>query len=192
MVFHTNMSDWKKSFIEAEQEKAETELQHVEPIKLRVGLYVTVCLFIAGGILIVSAIGGFFSLKSGWWLVCAGGCVGVEMVVAGGVVTWSGRGLSNTALVQGYLVLGVLSVVSCILQMTLLGLLAAVTPTFEATPALPPTASHERMRAWVQFLGGAQGAMAVLVGGMVGVTIVVTACCCKTPKDNVVGVYQPR
>ncbi|XP_045613810.2 uncharacterized protein [Procambarus clarkii] len=185
------MSDWKKSFIEAEQEKAEAELHNGEPIKVRVGLYVTVCLFIAGGVLIVSAIGGVFTLKGGWWLVCAGGCVGVEVVVAGGVVGWMGRGLSNTALAQGYLVVGVLSVVSCLLQLILLGLLAALTPTY-TTPAPPPTPTEERMKAWVQFLAGAQGAMAVLVGGMVGVAIVVTSCCCKTPKDNVVGVYHPR
>lgn len=61
------MSDWKKSFIEAEQEKVEAEQQNGEPIKLRVGLYVTVCLFIAGGVLIVSAIGGFFTLDTWCW-----------------------------------------------------------------------------------------------------------------------------
>lgn len=87
--------------------------------------------------------------------------------------------------------LGVLSVVSCIIQVILLCLLAALAPA-HVTPAPPPTPSEERMKAWTQFLGGAQGAMAVLVGGMVGVTIIVTSCCCKTPKDNVVGVYHPR
>ncbi|XP_045130457.1 uncharacterized protein LOC123515702 [Portunus trituberculatus] len=179
------MSDSKKSFIEAEQEKGEG-MKLKEPIKQRVGLYVTVCLFVCGALLLLATLVGVLVLDVGWMLVLAGGCVGVEVVVAGGVVTCIGRGLPNTALAQGYLVLGLLSAVSLTLQIILLGLLASL-------PHYPP-ASHARgdIEAWVQFVGGAQGAMAVMVGGMVGGAIVVTSCCCKTPKDNVVGVYHCR
>ncbi|XP_050723987.1 uncharacterized protein LOC127002275 [Eriocheir sinensis] len=192
------MTDWKKSFIEAEQEKTEGGggaggggsgdggVRRSEPMKRRVGLYVTVCLFVCGVLLMLVTLFGGVVLNVGWMLVVAGGCVGIEVVVAGGVVTCLGRGLPNTALAQGYLVLGLLSAVSLVLQIILLALLVTLG---HHTPD-----SHTRagIEAWVQFVGGAQGAMAVLVGGVLAGTILVTSCCCKSPKDNVVGVYHPR
>ncbi|XP_064113241.1 uncharacterized protein LOC135219940 [Macrobrachium nipponense] len=187
------MGDWKKTFIEAEQERGgEAGLQNAEPVRIQVIHYVTVCLFCTGTILMISALCGILTLTGGWWAVVSGGCVGVEAVLAGAVVTWLGRGLSNTAIAQGYLVVGLLSVVSCVAQIVILILLAVLAPKLYASPRLPITSSQESMWAWVQFLGGAQGAMAVLLGGMVGGAIVVTSCCCKTPRDNVVGVYRPR
>lgn len=94
--------------------------------------------------------------------------------------------LNLILLFSGYLVLGLLSAVSLTLQVILVGLLAS-----QAQYA-PTSHAREGIEAWVQFVGGAQGAMAVLVGGMLGGTVVATSCCCKSPKDNVVGVYHPR
>ncbi|KAK4324079.1 hypothetical protein Pmani_005264 [Petrolisthes manimaculis] len=180
------MSEWKKSFIEAEQEKGSEERLRVEPgTSHRIGLYVTVCLFLTGIILILSTILGIVLLEGVWVVVVAGGCVGMSVMVAASVVTWLARGLVNTALMQGYLIIAVLSVASCVLQVTLLVLLSKISPI---PPNFPPTSHQETMRAWVQFVGGAQGAMAVLVSGMVGGAIVATSCCCRPPQDNVVGV----
>ncbi|KAK7055045.1 hypothetical protein SK128_025677, partial [Halocaridina rubra] len=56
------MSDWKKTFIEAEQDRGEAALQNVEPIRLQVVHYVTVCLFVTGTILIISTLCGILAL----------------------------------------------------------------------------------------------------------------------------------
>ncbi|XP_071516884.1 uncharacterized protein [Panulirus ornatus] len=187
------MGDYWKTFIEAEQQKTTTReggSWHTgEPVaRLRVGLYVTVCLFLTGGVLVLSALVGVLTLRGVWWVIGPGGCVGLEAVLAGAVVTYVGQGLSNTALAQGYLVLGALSIVSFVVQMTLLALLAALGPA----PSPAPLGEQGAVQAWIQLLAGAQGAMAVLVGCMVGFSILVTSCCCHAPKDNVVGVYHPR
>ena len=59
------MSDSKKSFIEAEQEKGEASLK---PMKQRVGFYVTVCLFVCGALLLLVTLVGVLALVS-----CGGG-----------------------------------------------------------------------------------------------------------------------
>lgn len=91
----------------------------------------------------------------------------------------------------GYLVAGVLGIVSCIIQVTLLILLATFA-SVNTDPHMPlVTGSGDERWAWIQFLGGAQGAMAVLVGAMVAGVMIMSRCG-KTLRENVVGVYQPR
>ncbi|KAK3861421.1 hypothetical protein Pcinc_032614 [Petrolisthes cinctipes] len=102
LSLETIMSEWKKSFIEAEQEKgSEERLGGVVPASHTIGLYVTVCLFLTATILILSTILGIVLLEGVWVVVVAGGCVGVSVMVAASVVTWLARGLANTALMQG-------------------------------------------------------------------------------------------
>ncbi|XP_064085297.1 uncharacterized protein LOC135200608 [Macrobrachium nipponense] len=53
---------------------------------------------------------------------------------------------------------------SCVAQIVILILLAVLASKLYASPRLPITSNQESMWAWVQFLGEAQGAMAVLLG----------------------------
>ncbi|CAL4080271.1 unnamed protein product [Meganyctiphanes norvegica] len=184
------MSDWKKSFIEAEQQSGgeEMDLQMSTHFRLRVIHYVNLCLFCTGSLLIIATICGIILVPQGHTFVIFGGLVGVVAMTAVGVVYCSGRGLTNTLLLQGYVVLGVLSVACSGIQLALIALLAALTPVYSRVPAL----IHTELWPWAQCLGGALAALGVVMGVMVVAAVIITTCVGHAPRDNTVQVYQPR
>ncbi|XP_076031021.1 uncharacterized protein LOC143019212 [Oratosquilla oratoria] len=179
------MAQMKQSFIDAEQDTEGKEQAASEPIRERVVLYVTGILFLSGVVSVCASVYGLTSVREGLIFVLLGGSGGVLGLALAAVVLHSRRRLSKTSLLQGYMVLGVLGVASAISEVALVTLLCKV-----AENGGPYT--HIGAWRWAQFLGGVQSALAAIMGILVCLAVLASQCCSKTPRDNVVGVYQPR
>ncbi|KAF2352612.1 hypothetical protein FHG87_016631 [Trinorchestia longiramus] len=132
---------------------------HTQPIRAKLVMSVTVAIFISSLISFVLSIVGLLMSVVGHEYLVSGVVNTLLCITVAAVVRWSAHPLSHTALLQGYLLLGVLCSIACILQLLLVLLLLK----------LPPTPQFFSVWPWVQFFGGAQ------VAGVVVVVLVVVA-----------------